>query len=419
VNAPSARGNARGRSVTGKGKKRAVPERKESHTPTTPTFDDDTATIPGDDDDGASTEPMDDPMEVDMPALRKPAPSRSSRINTRKTPLQTERKASAKSKSKITPHAVTAASSLASTVLSVHGQGDRLPELSTARKRGETANSSVPLAARVFAYWKGNRSYYSGTVKTLQDGSYEVFFDDGHFDFLEIRHLRQFSLRKGDLVHVPAASGSSSLGGQVLEILDNDGNLSVVVTYKNKRTKKEETLRHPLKHVKITEANVLLAWNDRLLQPGDIEPLETVELDSLASPSLRRSPSKRSTLTHSGISGDMWAGYGFVTTGVSSQLQDAIQADEGTIVEEGWTAIYALHGQLRQSGAWVARSEQMRYSFNKDMQRVFLLAEQPHQTPKYLMALALGIPCVSIEWITDSRRRGVGALILSCSCWYK
>jgi hypothetical protein len=401
----SGRGTPRPRLAVTKGKKRMLSEREESGTPTTSHsgVDEDLEATP----DREATEPLEDAMDVDaLPRPKATVTRASARSSARKAPVKIERKSSAKPKPRLAPLDAVAGASFASSAASMPAQGDKLPVLSTRKP--------IPAAARVFAYWKDMQAYYSGTVMTYDRElqRYTIDFDDGLESLLPLESLRRCELRKGDIVLLPSATGASKVSGEVLEVHGNRGDSLVRITVKKKRTIKEEVVDAELKVVRVHNKTITASWGDRVLQAHEVEAMQN-DNDCVASPSLRRSPSKRHTSMHAGTAcGDMWAGYGFVTTGVSAEMQDAIQADEGIIVEEGWTAIYALHGQTRANGVWMARHEQLRYSFNKDMQRVFLLAEQPSQTPKYLMALALGIPCVSTEWITQSQREGVSGYLI-------
>jgi len=54
----------------------------------------------------------------------------------------------------------------------------------------------------------------------------------------------------------------------------------------------------------------------------------------------------------------------------------------------------------------VARLADVRYK-EHGIRTVFLLADEPNQKPKYLVALGLGIPCVSTNWLLDCCQKHV------------
>ncbi|KAJ3999162.1 hypothetical protein F5050DRAFT_1798020 [Lentinula boryana] len=60
---------------------------------------------------------------------------------------------------------------------------------------------------------------------------------------------------------------------------------------------------------------------------------------------------------------------------------------------------------IRKPKSWKITKDQARWFEELDkgsIQRVFVLADTVCQKPKYLIALALGVPCLSTNWMTDS-----------------
>lgn len=67
-----------------------------------------------------------------------------------------------------------------------------------------------------------------------------------------------------------------------------------------------------------------------------------------------------------------------------------------------WSTIFELDAE-HSGKRWTAGREHVSYAKGaSDIRHVFLLADEANQKPKFLIALALGIPCVSITWLLDS-----------------
>lgn len=75
----------------------------------------------------------------------------------------------------------------------------------------------------------------------------------------------------------------------------------------------------------------------------------------------------------------------------------------GSTVFDDWGSIIKMEG--RHSNAnhrWVIEKSDVSWTGSDDIERVFLLADDANQKPKFLIALALGIPCVHVSWLHDS-----------------
>ena len=74
----------------------------------------------------------------------------------------------------------------------------------------------------------------------------------------------------------------------------------------------------------------------------------------------------------------------------------------GGVVLDDWTCIFGMEGVVEQKGArWVLRQGDIRWreKTGQGVDKVFLISDDFHQKPKYLVALALGIPCLSVDWL--------------------
>ena len=77
--------------------------------------------------------------------------------------------------------------------------------------------------------------------------------------------------------------------------------------------------------------------------------------------------------------------------------------ESGGAVISDWADIFSLQGQHSNGGKrWVISKDDVRFTRKDGLERVFLLSDNFNGKPKYLLALALGIPCVSVEWLEQS-----------------
>lgn len=120
------------------------------------------------------------------------------------------------------------------------------------------------------------------------------------------------------------------------------------------------------------------------------------------------SASRRRPSATSGNAPDLFSDMAFVITmhpagksdGAKEKDKNQLSRDiaqHGGTVYDSWDSLYAVQGKDNISGRkdirWIAP--------RRGVTTVLLLADQPTQTAKYLMALALGVPCVSSTWVKD------------------
>ena len=81
------------------------------------------------------------------------------------------------------------------------------------------------------------------------------------------------------------------------------------------------------------------------------------------------------------------------------RLVSIIKVNGGVVIED-WLDIFSMEGtHHRENKRWTAHGEDVKWIERRDVEKVFLLSDDASQKPKYLIALALGIPCVSIDWL--------------------
>ncbi|KAH8107006.1 hypothetical protein BXZ70DRAFT_885133 [Cristinia sonorae] len=258
-----------------------------------------------------------------------------------------------------------------------------------------TSRSGMIGATRVFALWKSNAQYYSGVVYSQADGAdprYLIRFDDDTEDTVDLPNIRQCILYEGDGVFL----NQYNCKGRVTEVSGE----SLTVQARNK-----EPYRLTVSDIRIAAATVRNDWNDRKLTVDQIIPavrpkylVETPSKNSLASAGTAVSGSKQKMLS----------GVGLVVTlspnnveweARKSEVMTAIKSKGGVVLED-WSDIFHLEGKVELSGRrWVARKEDV--TLRRNFENVFLISDAYHQKPKYLIALALGIPCISAEWLVN------------------
>ncbi|TCD63620.1 hypothetical protein EIP91_005171 [Steccherinum ochraceum] len=355
--------------------------RELSSSPLTPSSEDDTAVSGGEelpsivDKSDADTEPADeDPMDVDITE----APA----VNTRK------RKRGAASATKVTRS--TKQASKVSRVKSSTPLPSKTRAASSALRLGSTE------ATRVFALWNSDAHYYAGVVYDQSDQAiqrYEIHFDDGYEQDVDLDSLRRCTLEVGDnvvMVH------DHRQKGKVTAVYDDQITVSL--------HKSDEAFEGHVRDVKITAANVRNDWDDRKLTKDQIVTVIRPKL-------LAETPSRASLASAGSIRSakpKMLSGFGLVVTLSPSngdwetqktRVMNAIKTKGGTALED-WNQVFGMEGKVEKSGKrWVARAEDVKLLHNYE--NVFLISDTAHQKPKYLIALGLGIPCVSSKWLVD------------------
>jgi len=255
-----------------------------------------------------------------------------------------------------------------------------------------STNSRPEDATRVFALWRQDGYYYPGYVNYLRDDMrYEVIFDDNTKGDVNLDQMRRCDLRIGDdvlVVNLPHAykvvSLDQSEGGVTLDI---DG--------------RED---FNIRDIRLAHKTVLHAWRDRTLSAGNII---TAVQSSKGKPS--PTPSKTSS-TSSSTSSKLLSGTGLIVTlragghweKERERVMNIIRTNGGKVIDDVSTII-RMEGKHSNSGhRWSITKSEVKWNGN-DLRRLLLVADDANQKPKFLIALALGIPCVSTEWLDKVR----------------
>jgi len=254
-------------------------------------------------------------------------------------------------------------------------------------------------ATRVFALWKQDCHYYPGVVhSTNTDSEYLVKFDDDTECWVKLNQLRALELRVGDDVLIPNRYRPSrvvNIDGQ------DDGRVQVYVD--------EEVKTMEISSLRVANKTVMFDWEDRIFTPQAIIPiLKPVK------PHLSPSPSKLSMMSVPLVRGGskkVLARTGLIVTLTASngnwekekeKVMNAVKHSGGIVIDD-LTTIFRMDGRhLLNGNAWIIKKTDVEWIGDEEIERLFLVADEPNQKPKFLIALALGIPCLNTEWLHES-----------------
>lgn len=270
----------------------------------------------------------------------------------------------------------------------------------TTRARLRSAVSSATTrvvgghATRVFALWKQDGHYYSGIIHSIEIGDkYKVKFDDGNDATVNIDQMRRCELQVGDDVLV----GNRTRGSKVVNVTDN------LVTIKLD----DDAVDFDIRDIRIAHKTIACTWKDRVLSA------ETI-VATVKSIKLSPSPSKLSVTSVPAVRGyrkKVLAKTGLIVTLSATNgswekekedVMNGVKSTGGFVIDDLSTVV-RMEGQHSMSNnRWVIEKADAHWIGSDEIERLFLLADDPNQKPKFLIALALGIPCLSTTWLRDS-----------------
>ncbi|KAF9075202.1 hypothetical protein BDP27DRAFT_37632 [Rhodocollybia butyracea] len=255
---------------------------------------------------------------------------------------------------------------------------------------------------RVLALSASDGHWFIGTVTQEHKGdTYRVEFDDGSAENARSGSMRTLELRIGD--EVQDNRGTKKMG-KIVEVKNDMVVVSCV---------KGPNFDLPFPSLRIPPDIVETQWEDR--------PVTRKILAGVTNSSDRWA-------THSTLSenaDDFLKGCAVIIT--SNQEKDEIVASmiaNGTTLIEDWSDALQIGGTYSydkgkgkaRKGKGKSKSSQMPTSWKitkkevqwfeaseeRTVERVFVIADDVCQKPKYLVALALGVPCLSTTWIKDN-----------------
>lgn len=275
-----------------------------------------------------------------------------------------------------------------------------------AGKRHKTlaANNNIGNATRVMALWKQDGYYYPGTVHSVDKINplkYSIHFDDKTEDFVEVKFMRISQLKLDDEIILIPSMASPTRKAKVVNVSQWSSEGIVTVQYNDGTENVEMEITST--DLKIAGRTLMAKWQDRILNAADIIPLVGRKLKGTPSHSASVASASNSNLGPSGA----LAGKGFVITiakgdsvAEKEKVSGLLTKLGGTVISD-WSDVYSLRGNHTSTRRWDIKINDIKCIHQGDVEQVFLLSDQCSSKPKFLTALALGIPCISVEYLED------------------
>ncbi|GLB34876.1 putative ubiquitin modification-dependent histone binding [Lyophyllum shimeji] len=252
---------------------------------------------------------------------------------------------------------------------------------------------------RVFALWKQDGHFYPGTVHSHLEGArYTVHFDDLTEGVVAVDQMRLLDLRVGDDVILPKLTR----GVKVVDVskLESDDLVSVRLD--------SGVTEVSLQAIKIASKTISYAWKNRTISADSLvttvkpergKPSPTPSRLSLVSGPSTRGPRsnifEKTALVVTISSNGNWEKE-------KESVMSAVKNNGGCVIND-WSDVIRMEGKHSQGNQrWVICRSDAQWTGKDDIERVFLLADDSSLKPKFLIALALGIPCLSVSWLHDS-----------------
>ncbi|KAL8279317.1 hypothetical protein RQP46_008354 [Phenoliferia psychrophenolica] len=296
---------------------------------------------------------------------------------------------------------------------------------------------------RAFGIWGPNLNFYPCQILECVGGKLKVRFDDGMYNTLTYNQVRRCELEVDDWLEYRGDDFSDPetqvpVLEQHLRVLrvernvtgdDADGQLfrdDIIVVTPDAAGQLQEG-EAPRKMERITVDSIFIApayasqFDNRKLTVADIAGFEGRERDKPTLVSV--APAKAKTTFEVNKIKGILDGYAFILTWTrgegdkdkdpklertkAAKYEARNLAFGKTVLEHGGTVI-----SLEQLFEVVAEpdSTEIVLRFNPPafagIDNIFLLTDLPHTTEKYLVSLALGIPCVSYHLVTKSIEKG-------------
>lgn len=269
-------------------------------------------------------------------------------------------------------------------------EASKTPSLASTMRVTKRSKTHYSTVTHVFALWKQDAAYFSGIVceRVGALDRFRIQFDDGDEDIVDLKNLRRLELRVGDRVSVLESHEKAMVVN-----VDGQDYGTVVVQPTDDPTSEYDV---KVNGIKIQSRAINAQWEDRTILPDEIVPPTKSETPS----SLRNSSTglnRKKALAKVGI---------VVTLSVGSRREkdkdsilQGIRNIGGTVLDD-WSDIFSLAGEYSSNKKrWVITGDSIGTETKLDVQQVFLVSDIAHAKPRYLTALALGIPCVSITWL--------------------
>ncbi|KIM19555.1 hypothetical protein M408DRAFT_334357, partial [Serendipita vermifera MAFF 305830] len=308
-------------------------------------------------------------------------------------------------------------------------------------RTGSNAVVSPGIGHLVLVRYAEARRYFFGYAIVRTGKLWEIIPADGSPTvYSEPRYMREGVFRVDDPVIVSADSGGENCGDAIVIAVDEhwDENRSVKVLVGAEGDTEERYVA--IRHLSVEERNIK-HWDDRKVTHKDLESEEAMETmststsaalnlrESFTIPTPGRNVASSIIRTSQAASGKMFSGIGFVLTNCDDATTKRI-AESGGCIYTSWLNAFHFDGAfenvkgLKGQQRWIRRppgvnqgkgksrvleTPPLQWIGNEDEQGVktmFLIAGKVVMTAKTLISLALGIPCVSHQWVEACELEG-------------
>ncbi|GJJ16095.1 hypothetical protein Clacol_010374 [Clathrus columnatus] len=270
-----------------------------------------------------------------------------------------------------------------------------LPPSKRHRSSNTTPGPSVgitQLSKRVLARRQQDSDYYYPSTAHLEfvssdptsgSGPFTVEFDDGSEELIGLDDIRSFQLEPGDMIDVTKSKKGASRyrRATVLDVDRWEDEIAQVHDVESGPDGDDYDVNG--KDIRVSVEQIQLQWSERCINLRTLCKDKEYEL-----------PRRNRNL----------AGYAFIVTmpdlhESKRSIQRIIELSGGIVCD--WSAVVSLSGTSELDGKRiVGKASDVRLVKSKvKLKNLFCVADEPKTTPKFLIALALGVPCLSIDWI--------------------
>ncbi|GAA5822686.1 hypothetical protein JCM11251_004343 [Rhodosporidiobolus azoricus] len=272
--------------------------------------------------------------------------------------------------------------------------------------------------SRVWGKWRDDGFFYAGTVVAVSGSRFHVHFDDGSKGKLLPDELRRCELQEGDIVRYVGDEEADT----ETQVVTLKADVQVI------RVERKETgedahgeleaddiiVAASTTHVEGRVTRLLVAavsipanhgqqFDDRKLTADEMAAFGFRERQKPAEPLALAKPPKPIRVNHFAPSKNTTGRFyrtAFLITGSSydkPKLAESMQTHGATILEwEHLFEVNTVHDSTSPPELFWPKVD------FKSIDQIFLLADKPSTTVKYLVALGLGVPCLSKEFAVDS-----------------
>jgi hypothetical protein len=251
---------------------------------------------------------------------------------------------------------------------------------------------------RVFALWKGDLHYYAGTIDRLVAGNrYVVNFDDESNDTIELSNMRRCELMLGDSIIL-------SQSDQRAKVAAVDGEYFRIPS--GSAGELDDT-DYQVSDIRIAPRSISAQWGKRGLRQDSIVTKQGFQAQITHS-------TNTEVLRGIGLFISMSAGIERWRE-IKKNMKSFIIRHGGTVIED-FLDVISIPGRLKKRGRrWVGYKKNIAWVGADHIKRIFLLSDDANEKSKYLISLALGIPCLYPAWL-ESVTEHDPSKVISCYC---